>query len=144
LSETVNPGGNPGLDADSSQRLDKWLWCARFFKSRNLASKLLGAGRLRLSGRVVNKAHQLIRAGDVLTFPQGFYIRVIKVLFLASRRGPAPEAQSLYEDLHPIEDQRTQKPASASFEAPAPRRDRGEGRPTKDDRRAIDKLMGRE
>ncbi|MDA1311078.1 MAG: RNA-binding S4 domain-containing protein, partial [Proteobacteria bacterium] len=51
---------------------------------------------------------------------------------------------SLYEDLQPIEEQRAQKPASAPFEAPAARRDRGEGRPTKDDRRAIDKLMGRE
>jgi ribosome-associated heat shock protein Hsp15 len=144
LSETVNPGGNPGLDADSSQRLDKWLWCARFFKSRNLASKLLGGGRLRSSGKVVNKAHQLIRVGDVLTFPQGPYIRVIEVLFLADRRGPAPEAQSLYQDLQPIEEQRAQKPALALFEAPSARRDRGEGRPTKDERRAIDKLMGRE
>ena len=129
--------------ADPTQRLDKWLWCARFFKSRGLASKLLGAGRLRLSGKVVNKAHQLVRPGDVLTFPQGSFIRVVKVLFLAERRGPAPEAQLLYEDLEPIEDQRRVKTETTERDAPLSRRDRGEGRPTKEDRRAIDKLMGR-
>ena len=144
MSQAANSGGDLGPAADPYQRLDKWLWCARFLKSRNLASKLLGAGRLRLSGKVVNKAHQLIRAGDVLTFPQGPYIRVIKVLFLADRRGPAAEAQSLYQDLQPVEEQRAQKPALGPFEALAARRDRGEGRPTKGERRAIDKLMGRE
>ena len=51
------------------QRLDKWLWSARFFKSRSLATKLLEGGRLRLSGQVVSKSHQLVRFGDVLTFP---------------------------------------------------------------------------
>jgi len=93
-------------NTEQTQRLDKWLWCARFFKSRGLASKLLGGGKLRLSGKVVNKAHQLVRPGDVLTFPQGPHIRVVKVLFLAERRGPAPEAQLLYEDFEPVETQR--------------------------------------
>lgn len=134
MSETLDP----------TQRLDKWLWCARFFKSRNLASKLLSAGRLRLSGKVINKAHQLVRPGDVLTFPQGPFIRVVKVLFLAERRGPAPEAQLLFEDLEPIEAQRQAKSETAEFDTSASGRDRGEGRPTKEDRRAIDRLMGRE
>ena len=84
-----------------AQRLDKWLWCARFFKSRALANKAVGGGKLRLSGKVVAKSHQLVRPGDVLTFPQGPHIRVVKVLFLAERRGPAPEAQLLYEDPPP-------------------------------------------
>ena len=83
----------------NSQRLDKWLWSARFFKSRALATKLLSAGRVRLSGKVVTKSNQLVKKNDVLTFPQGAFIRVIKVLFLAERRGPAPEAQLLFEDL---------------------------------------------
>lgn len=132
------------METEATQRLDKWLWCARFFKSRGLASKLLGAGKLRMSGKVVGKASQLVRPGDVLTFPQGPFIRVVKVLFLADRRGPAPEAQLLYEDLAPIDEQRSQKPEAAPFEAPASHRVRGDGRPTKDDRRAIDKLMGRD
>lgn len=122
-----------------TQRLDKWLWCARFFKSRGLANKLLGAGRLRLSGKVVSKAHQLVRPGDVLTFPQGPHIRVVKVLFLAERRGPAPEAQLLYEDLSPIE-AKPKEDSEKPVEAAPPRRDPGAGRPTKRDRRLIDHL----
>ena len=90
----------------NSQRLDKWLWSARFFKSRALATKLLSAGRVRLSGKVVTKSNQLVKKNDVLTFPQGAFIRVIKVLFFAERRGPAPEAQLLFEDLSPIEQQK--------------------------------------
>ena len=129
---------------DSTQRLDKWLWCARFFKSRGLASKILAGGRLRLSGKVVNKAHQLIRLDDVLTFPQGPFIRVVKVLYLAERRGPSPEAQLLYEDLEPIEEQRQSKTETLELDSASSRRDPGEGRPTKEDRRATDRLMRRE
>jgi ribosome-associated heat shock protein Hsp15 len=126
-----------------TQRLDKWLWCARFFKSRGLANKMLGAGRLRLSGKTVTKAHQLVREGDVLTFPQGPHIRVVKVLFLAERRGPAPEAQLLYEDLAPIEPAGP-KPEEAPAPAPAAKRDPGAGRPTKRERRQTDQLRSRD
>jgi len=80
-------------------RLDKWLWFARFFKSRSLAQKLCESGRLRINGQVVRKTHQTLRPGDVLTFPKGRDIRVIRVVALGTRRGPAPEAQTLYEDL---------------------------------------------
>jgi ribosome-associated heat shock protein Hsp15 len=82
-----------------SLRLDKWLWQARFFKSRALAAELVGKGRLRINQAVVTKAHHRIRPGDVLTFPQGRVVRVVRVVELGSRRGPASEAQSLYEDL---------------------------------------------
>lgn len=123
-----------------AQRLDKWLWCARFFKSRGLANKLVGAGRLRLSGKVVSKSHQLVRPGDVLTFPQGPHIRVVKVLFLAERRGPAPEAQTLYEDLAPLEASASKDGQSKTSSAPA-QRDPGAGRPTKRDRRLIDHFL---
>ncbi len=147
------PSAGDDQSGAESQRLDKWLWCARFFKSRGLATKLLSGGKLRLTGKVVTKGHQLVRTGDVLTFPQGHSIRVVRVLFLADRRGPAPEAQTLYEDLAPLE----QKPASgapASDDGQAKtspvrtakpaRRDPGDGRPTKRDRRAVDKLMDRD
>jgi ribosome-associated heat shock protein Hsp15 len=113
-------------------RLDKWLWYARFFKTRGLAAKLCNAGHLRCSGTIVTKAHFTVRPGDVLTFQQGRHIRVIRVLALGVRRGPAPEAQALYEDLSP-----------PSVDTALPRdavRVHGEGRPTKRDRRAIERL----
>lgn len=81
------------------QRLDKWLWFARFFKTRALAARACAEGRVRVSGQVVDKAHYLVRVGDVLTFPAGPNIRVIRVAALAVRRGPAAEARGLYEDL---------------------------------------------
>lgn len=124
-----------------SQRLDKWLWCARFFKSRSLANGLLSAGRLRLDGSVVAKAHQKVRIGAVLTFPQGPHVRVVKVLSLAVRRGPAPEAQTLYEDLAPLPERKPENPDPGMFETRAPSREKGMGRPTKRDRRAIDRLL---
>jgi ribosome-associated heat shock protein Hsp15 len=80
-------------------RLDKWLWQARFFKTRALAAQLVGKGRLRLNQAIVTKPHHRIRPGDVLTFPQGETVRVVRVLDLGSRRGPAREAQTLYQDL---------------------------------------------
>lgn len=83
------------------QRLDRWLWSARFFKSRGRAAELCAEGKIRVSGRIIHKAHVTVRVGDVLTFPLGRDIRVIRVLALAARRGPAPEARALYEDLNP-------------------------------------------
>lgn len=87
--------------SEEGLRLDKWLVCARFFKSRSLASKLCAAGKVRVNRRRVAKAHVAVRRGDVLTFPQGRHIRVVRVLELPGRRGPAAEARSLYEDLAP-------------------------------------------
>ena len=128
----------------SSQRLDKWLWSARFFKSRALATKLLSAGRVRLSGKVITKSNQLVKENEVLTFPQGSFIRVVKVLFLAERRGPATEARLLFEDLSPIEKQREAAKKFVELNGVVSDRPRGGGRPTKDDRRAIDRLMRRD
>jgi ribosome-associated heat shock protein Hsp15 len=83
----------PGL------RLDKWLWQARFFKTRALAATLAGRRKIRVNSTVVTKPHYRIRPGDVLTFPQGMTVRVVRVVDLGNRRGPASEAQTLYEDL---------------------------------------------
>ena len=82
-----------------SIRLDKWLWQARFFKSRALASKICAAGRVRIDGERVTKAHAASRPGHVLTFPQARDIRVVRVIAIGTGRGPAVEAQTLYEDL---------------------------------------------
>ena len=83
----------------AGQRLDRWLWCARFFKTRGLAARLCQAGRVRVNRRPVKKAHHLLRVGDILTFPQAGGIRIVRVEALAERRGPAPEAALLYRNL---------------------------------------------
>jgi ribosome-associated heat shock protein Hsp15 len=116
-------------------RLDKWLWFARFVKTRSLATKLVIDGRMRVNGAPTQKAHYAVKTGDVLTFPLGPHIRVVKVLALGSRRGPAAEAQSLYEDLDPPR-------RAASLEATPVFEDRkpGAGRPTKRDGRKIAQL----
>lgn len=129
-------------EAASSQatlRADKWLWYARFFKSRSLATQLCQAGRLRLSGHGTVKPHYKVKVGDVLTFPQGQHIRVIKVLALGSRRGPASEAQALYEDLKPPAPE-SKLPAGTPDALTTAKRDPGAGRPTKRDRRALERL----
>jgi ribosome-associated heat shock protein Hsp15 len=120
---------------EATLRLDKWLWHARIFRSRSLASKFCLEGRIRIGGRVVEKAHQMVKPGDVLTFAHGRDVKVLKIVALGKRRGPAPEARTLYEDL-------SFPPAPAADGAPGPRRERGSGRPTKADRRALDRLTG--
>jgi ribosome-associated heat shock protein Hsp15 len=120
-------------------RIDKWLWQARFCKSRALASRLCAAGRIRIGGAPIRKAHHLVRVGDVLTFPLGPHIRVVRIAALGTRRGPAPEARTLYEDLAPVP-ARSAAPAPAA-DAPALRAP-GSGRPTKDERRPTDRLRG--
>ena len=105
-------------------------------KTRSLATKLIVDGRMRVNGAPTQKAHYAVKLGDVLTFPLGPHIRVIKVVALGSRRGPAPEAQALYEDLDPPRAPARRQPASTSFEARKP----GAGRPTKRDGRRIAQL----
>ncbi|HIP10338.1 MAG TPA: RNA-binding S4 domain-containing protein [Rhodospirillales bacterium] len=121
-------------------RLDKWFWYARFIKSRSLATKLCNSGKVRVNGNLIKKAHQSVTPGDVLTFSVGPNIRVIKIIKLGNRRGPAKEAQALYEDLQPI-DQIAKKIGSTLAPEPA-KRERGSGRPTKVQRRAIERFMG--
>ena len=85
-------------------RLDKWLWQARFFKSRPLACAMIAEGHLRLNGQRCLKAGHQVGPGDTLTFPQGARIRLIRVLAPGQRRGPAAEAAGLYLDLDPQPD----------------------------------------
>ena len=118
-------------------RIDKWLWFARFFKSRTLAAAFVKSRKVRLNGVLVSKANSLVTIGDTLTFPKADHIVVAKILKCGVRRGPYIEAQTLYEDLSPP------KPSISEAGAmKAPSREKGMGRPTKADRRAIDKLHG--
>ena len=81
------------------QRLDKWLWCARFLKARADCARLVEAGRVRLNRHPTDKPHAKLRPGDVLTLPLRGDVLVVRVVSLAARRGPAPEARDLYETL---------------------------------------------
>ncbi|PIE11584.1 MAG: RNA-binding protein S4 [Rhodobacterales bacterium] len=113
-------------DTPQKIRLDKWLWQARFVKSRSLAASLVTGGRVRVNSDKAHKPAHSVAPGDVLTFPQGDVVRVVRIAALGTRRGPAPEAQTLYQDLTPP--------------APEKRPRAGGERPTKRDRRAIDAL----
>ncbi|SDY90101.1 heat shock protein Hsp15 [Citreimonas salinaria] len=125
--------GETAGGAAGKLRIDKWLWQARFFKTRSLAAKTVGTGRCRVNGTPVAKPAFCVSPGDVLTFPQAHDMRVIRVEALGVRRGPAPEARTLYTDMAPPE------PREASLTS-VPRFDRG-GRPTKRDRRMMEKTF---
>ena len=116
-------------EAKPGLRVDKWLWQARFFKTRSLAAKLVQSGKLRLNGDLISKPARNVSSGDVLTFPKDLETRVIEVFKLGTRRGPAPEAQLLYRDLAPP----TPKPAY--YVSP-----KADHKPTARDRRAIQKF----
>jgi ribosome-associated heat shock protein Hsp15 len=109
------------------QRIDKWLWFARVVKTRTSAQKLVLSGAVRLNREKCDSASQPLKPGDVLTVAVGRGIRVLRVVLPGTRRGPAKEARTLYEDLSPPS-------AAAAVRQPAG------PRPTKRDRRAIDAL----
>ncbi len=96
------------------QRLDKWLWCARFMRARTDCAALVGQGRVRINRQPTDKPHARLRIGDVLTVPLRGEVRVVRVLTLAVRRGPASEARLLYEEVA----EQTQ-PSCAGSETPA-------------------------
>ena len=124
-------------DATPVLRLDKWLWFARFYKTRANATRAIASGRFRLDGEVMSKPHRAALPGQVLTFIQGERVRVVKIIALGTRRGPASEAITLYEDMSPPVAPRPGKGETAPrFES----RDSGAGRPTKRDRRATEQL----
>jgi ribosome-associated heat shock protein Hsp15 len=82
-----------------SLRLDKFLWFARIVKTRALAQQLAEEGRIRLAGRVVDRAHAPVRVGDVLSFALRGNVRVLRVEALPERRGPPAEARAVYSEI---------------------------------------------
>ena len=113
------------------QRIDKWLFFARIVKSRSLAAKLAQGGHVRINREKTDQASQAVKPGDVLTITLDRRILVLKVLQPGSRRGPAPEARLLYEDL---------SPAPVPGERPDAQREKGEGRPEKRERRQMERF----
>lgn len=114
------------------QRIDRWLWFTRLIKSRTRAADLVSAGKVRLNGERVSKPSHTVKPDDVLTFALGEQIRILKVISPGTRRGPAPEARLLYDDLTPP------APEKSTTTAPSAERERGSGRPTKKERRDRD------
>jgi ribosome-associated heat shock protein Hsp15 len=113
------------------QRIDKWLWHARVVRTRSSAAGLVDAGHVRINSHRIDAASHLVRAGDVVTVALDRGVRVLKVLAFAERRGGAEAARAIAEDLQP-----PRQPAPPLVAA----RDPGAGRPTKRDRRAIERL----
>ncbi|WP_292897740.1 MULTISPECIES: RNA-binding S4 domain-containing protein [unclassified Nitratireductor] len=116
------------------QRIDKWLFFARVVKSRSLAAKLAQAGRVRVNRNKIEQAAYQIKVGDVLTISLDRRILVYRVLAPGTRRGPAEEARMLYEDMTP-----PAPPKEIVAATLPPKRDTGAGRPTKKERRALDR-----
>jgi ribosome-associated heat shock protein Hsp15 len=118
-----------------SIRVDKWLWAARVFKTRSLASTACDGGKVDINAEAAKPARR-VRSGDLIevTLPRGRR-RILKVTAVGDRRGSAEIARQLYEDLTPPEPPRTRQ-------APPPFRAPGAGRPTKRERRDIERLRG--
>lgn len=116
-------------------RLDAWLWAVRLFKTRSMATNACKGGHIRVNGKPVKPA-QSLKVGDRVSIRQPGWTREFEVVEIIAKRVGAPVAVKCYIDHSP--------PRPEYLSAPMARRDRGAGRPTKKDRRAIDALRGRE
>lgn len=119
----------------SSLRIDKWLWAARFYKTRSLASDEIGLGRVCVNGQVV-KASREVKIGDKVHVRQGEVQREVLVMGLSAVRGPAPVAQQLYQETPESQQARAQA-REQRYLAREPALSIGGGRPTKRDRRLL-------
>lgn len=124
----------------NSLRIDKWLWAARFYKTRSLATDEIGKGRVQINGQDVKPARE-VRVGDEITVRQGMVMRVVQVRGLSLQRGPAPVAQMLYAET--AESLLTREQAAEQRRlAPEPAQTLLHGRPTKRDRRDLQQAWG--
>lgn len=127
-----------GTQAPGRVRVDQWLWAARFFKTRTLAADAVAGGKVELNGQHVKRAAQ-VRPGDALRIRLGPYEHIIMVRDLAAKRGSASVAAQLYEETQESREAR-ERLAWQLKHAPAPFSFEDKGRPTKRDRRAIEKM----
>jgi len=121
------------------QRIDKWLWAARFYKTRSLAVDEIGRGRVEVNGQEVKPARE-VKPGDTVSVRQGIVQRVVLVRGLSNMRGPAPVAQQLYEETAESVQAREQAAAQRRL-APEPAQSIEQGRPTKRGRRELDEAQ---
>lgn len=120
------------------QRIDKWLWHARVVRTRSAAAALAAGGRVRVNGARIDAASRPVKRGDVVTIALDSRVRVLAVTGFAERRGSATDAQALFRD----EDPPAAAAAAPAAEASPALRDPGAGRPTKRERRTLDRLRG--
>jgi ribosome-associated heat shock protein Hsp15 len=117
-------------------RIDKWLWAVRLYKSRSIATAACSSGKVRIGGQIIKPARSL-RVGEVVSATSGEITRTVRVITLIGQRVGAPDAVTCYEDLTPpSEYQKLRLPAFR----PILIRPKGRGRPTKRDRRKIERL----
>jgi ribosome-associated heat shock protein Hsp15 len=109
-----------GTEDRDWQRLDKWLWCARFMRARADCARLVADGYLRLNRQPTDKPHSKLRIGDIVTLPLRGEVRVIAVLALAKRRGPAAEARKLYQEIQPTDAEANASPCGDGQEPAYP------------------------
>lgn len=145
--------------SSDAQRLDKWLWFARVAKTRTLAAGLVAGGKVRVNRVRTTKAAQAVKLGDVITVSVARGVRVLRVVAGGTRRGPAAEAALLFEEIVPLQTTKPAVPEASSgigSDGPAkadlpeehvglsggPETVAGSGRPTKRDRRLLDRLRG--
>ncbi|MDQ3673538.1 MAG: RNA-binding S4 domain-containing protein [Gemmatimonadota bacterium] len=121
-------------------RLDKWLWAARFFKTRSLAATAIESGKVEVNGERAKRARQL-QAGDSVAIRLGPYTHQIEVLALSERRGPATQAAALYAETP--EGKKARELLRAQMKAASPAFGYDSGKPTKKDRRALERLRGK-
>ena len=122
------------------QRIDRWLWAARFFKTRSLAVDEIERGRVQLNGQDVQKPAREVKPGDVMTVRQGYVVRTVVVKGLSDVRGPAPVAQQLYEETAESIQAR-ERAAQQRRYTPEPAHTIEHGRPTKRGRRELDEAQ---
>lgn len=120
-------------------RIDKWLWAARFYKTRTLAAEEVGKGRIQVNGQEVKPARE-VKVGDIVSLRQAAVTRAVLVKGLSGLRGPAPVAQQLYEETAESLKER-EKAAEQRRYAPEPALSIGQGRPTKRGRRELDQAQ---
>lgn len=123
------------MTAPTSQRIDRWLWCARMFKTRSLAAKVVSTNGIRVTRHsdilLTEKPSFGLCVGDTISFLRHGLVTVLEVKALGERRGPAPEAQALYTDYSPPPPPKQERNVPAEREA-------GAGRPTKKERRSME------
>jgi len=117
------------IQDSEAPRLDKWLWFARFAKTRSVAQTLCTSGHVRVNGDPIRRGHQKVKIGDTIDLVLGHVRRTVTVVGFGFRRGPAPEAQALYDEPNPPSPQRALEDQTVA------RREAGSGRPSKRERR---------